>query len=57
MIATQPTQSFLDDPVKRKRYEIALAEIRKEIQPILDELDECTRLTAEDYAVTINCRQ
>lgn len=45
--------SFLDEPGMMEKFQIALAKAEEEIRPFLEEIEECQRLTAEDYAVTI----
>lgn len=52
----QAYPSVFSTPEQQAKYEAARAEIRKAMQPLFDELDECTKLTAADYAITINAR-
>lgn len=63
VIAARKTESANDTqfpdvlmPEQRVKYEKALAEIRPHIQKLLDELDDCTKLTADDFSIIINAR-
>lgn len=47
---------LLDDPAFCVRFERALEKITKETRPLFKKLEDAERLTAEDFAVTINCR-
>jgi hypothetical protein len=51
-----PVQTFLDDEDRKSRYEAVLAEIKKDLQEIEAELDDCQRLTEADFLVRINAR-
>lgn len=41
---------------QRNRYEAAMAEIQPDLDRVCEEIERCQRLTAADYAVTINAR-
>lgn len=43
-------------PEQRNRFNAAMAEIQPDLDHIHKELESCQRLTAADYAVTINAR-
>jgi len=45
----------LSDPEVRAEYERIREKIRKQLQPVIDAIHDSQRLTAADYAVTINC--
>lgn len=46
----------IDTPEFRARFEAARQEAAVALNPILREIDECTQLSAADYATTINVR-
>lgn len=48
--------SVFTTPEQQKRYDEAMKEIQPDLDRIHEELESCTRLTAADYAVTINAR-
>lgn len=54
---SQPNEgTFLDDPVKRKLFEQRLLEIGYGMKELYRELDECTKLTGDDYRIVINTK-
>lgn len=49
-------ESLFRTPQQQAKYEASKKEIHASLQQILDELDDSTRLTAEDYSIVINAR-
>lgn len=41
---------------QRKLYDVAVKKMEKELKEICDELDDCQRLTAEDFNIVINAK-
>lgn len=59
MSVSDESASVFPDPMtpeQRKRFDAAMAEIQPDLDRIHEELKSCQRLTAADYAVTINAR-
>lgn len=52
----EPIQTFLDDTARRQQYEAAFAEVTPELRQLQEELDDCERLSEEDFAVRINAK-
>ena len=53
MNAKRKYKCFLDDPVKRKRFEREYARLMKLMKPMLDEIDRSTRITDDDLRIII----
>ena len=49
-------RTFLDNDEAKRRYETALAEIEPDLEKIEAELDDCQRLSEDDFDVRINAR-
>lgn len=52
----EPGVTFLERDEEKRLYETALAEIEPDLEKIEEELDECQRLSEEDFVVRINAR-
>ena len=52
----QSNQTFLDDEKRRSRFDSAFAKIKADLEQIEADLDDCQRLTEEDFAIRINAR-
>jgi len=48
--------AFFENEEQKHVYETALAEIEPDLEKIENELDDCQRLTEEDFVVRINAR-
>ena len=49
-------QTFLDDQERKSRFDNAFAEIKADLEQIESDLDDCQRLTEEDFAIRIDAR-
>jgi hypothetical protein len=47
---------FFNNEEQKRIYKTALAEIEPDLEKIETELDDCQRLTEEDFVVRINAR-
>lgn len=49
-------KTYFDDPKFEEVFEKAVKEIEDEKDPLREQLRNCERLTAADYAIRINAR-
>jgi hypothetical protein len=49
-------QLDLTDPKQKAKFKRILAKVEKEFEPLVKANKESARITAEDLAITINCK-